>query len=450
LQAYVCNITGRILEENMKKGIFIVMILALALQGVFAGGGKAPGGTASGGAAKGPVEITFRTWNPGSGEARDHLVAAWSKFNPNSTVEFQDVAYSDHIQSLKVLVASGEGPDLYGIQVGSFIKEFSEFTVDVAPGMAKDFGPDWENKFARWALEQTKGDLPTYYGLPTGASYAGFYWANLSYFDKYNLKIPASYNELLAVTKTLRSKGELPLLIGAKDDWINIDTFMNMACDIDREKVYAAIAGKVPFTDPVFVQALTIWKNCFDQGIFQDGALGINVYSDATTIFEDDHKAPMICNGAWTCSDLVKMGTDGTNFEVFTLDWNNDGKQSTVMPGVDVVLSISKESKHPQEAWEFFKWYILEGVKYMIDEKLQYFPVINGYEANLSTFPALTQRNAKKVIAIAEKQAYGYREMAYPRLKQTIADQLKAVALGESTPQRAAQIIEAASKAEKR
>jgi ABC-type glycerol-3-phosphate transport system substrate-binding protein len=434
----------------MKKGIFIVMILALALQCVFAGGGKQQSGAASGGTADKPVNLTFRTWNPGPCDARDHLVAAWSKFKPNSTIEFQDVAYSDHIQSLKVVVASGEGPDLYGIQVGAVMKEFAEFTVDVAPGMAKDYGADWEKKFAPWALEQTKGNLPTYYGLPTGANYAGFYWANLTYFDKYKLKIPANYNELLAISKTLRSNKELPLLIGAKDDWINIDTFMNIACDLNKEKVYSAIAGKTPFTDPVFVQALSIWKSCFDQGIFQDGALGINVYLDATSIFEEEHTAPMIVNGAWVCNSLTDMGKGGDQFEIFTLDWNNDGKQSTVMPAVDVVLSISKESKHPQEAWEFFKWYVFEGVKYMIDERLQYMPVINGYNVDLTRFDALTQKNVNKVLKIAETQAYGYREMAYPRLKQAIADQLKAVAIGENSPERAAQIIEEASKAERR
>jgi hypothetical protein len=51
---------------------------------------------------------------------------------------------------------------------------------------------------------------------------------------------------------------------------------------------------------------------------------------------------------------------------------------------------------------------------------------------------------------IASSRAAFYREISYPRLKQTLADQLKAVALGESTPQRAAEIIEAASRAERR
>jgi YesN/AraC family two-component response regulator len=54
------------------------------------------------------------------------------------------------------------------------------------------------------------------------------------------------------------------------------------------------------------------------------------------------------------------------------------------------------------------------------------------------------------VLEIANDMARGYREITYPRLKPVIADQLKAVAIGESTPQAAAQIMEDVSRAERR
>jgi ABC-type glycerol-3-phosphate transport system substrate-binding protein len=399
-------------------------------------------------AAAGPVNITFRTWNPGPKDW-ELITPVWEKVNPNIKVELQQVAYSDHVQSLKVVVASGEGPDLYGIQVGAFMKEFSEFTLDVAPGLARDWGADWEKKFLPVFLEQTKGNLDSYYGLPTGAGAAGYLWANLSYFDKYGYRVPANYNELLTLCKNFRSKGELPLIIGAKDDWINLDMFINIASDINGPKIFDAIEGNVPFTDPSIVQALTIWQKCFDEGIFQDGALGINVYSDATTIWETDKLAPMICNGSWVSNGIDTFGV-GEHYQTFTMDWNNDGKPAPVAPAVDVVVSISKESKHPNEAWEFFKWYCFEGVRTLIDDRLMYLPVQSGYNPDLSHFSEEAQKDIAEVIRILNERAYGYREITYPRLKQTIADQLKAVALHESSPQKAAEIIEAASKAEKR
>jgi ABC-type glycerol-3-phosphate transport system substrate-binding protein len=402
---------------------------------------------------KEPVTITIRTWQPGPGDHWDRVMAAWEALNTGINIDLLHVQYSDHIQSLKVAIASGEGPDIYGIQVGAIMKEFQEFTVDIAPRAVADWGADWEKKFLPVFMEMTKGSLDSYYGLPGGASVAGYLWANLTYFDKYGLKVPANYNEMLEVTRTLRSNGELPLLIGAKDDWINLDTFISIGADINAPKLYAAIEGEVSFTDPDIVQSLTVWKNLFDSGIFQDGALGINMYMDAVDMFETDGLAPMICNGAWVAANingLVDTFGPDQHYQIFTLDWNNDGKPAPVAPTVDVVLSISKESKHQDEAWEFLKWYCTEGIKNIIEFNLQYLPTQANYTPDVSSFTEEAQKNIGEMIRIMQEQAYGYREIAYPRLKQTIADQLKAIAIGESTPQRAAEIIEEASKAEKR
>jgi ABC-type glycerol-3-phosphate transport system substrate-binding protein len=430
------------MEKMMKQKLLCVLIFVSCATLLFAGGGQQGG-------AKKPVNLTFRTWNPGPGEGWDKVMEAWNAKNTGINVELVQIAYSDHVQSLKVVVASGEGPDLYGVENGAIMEEFAEFTVDVAPRMAREFGADWEKMFLPAALSMTKGNLPSYYGLPTGGGYAGYIWANLSYFTKYGLKVPASYNDLLSVTRTFRSRGELPLIIGAKDDWINIDMFINIAADINPKLLYDAIDGRASFAHPDIIQALQIWKNCFDQGIFQDGALGINVYNDATTIFETDKLAPMICNGSWVTNGLDTFGI-GEQYDVFTVDWNNDGKPAPVAPSVDVVVSLSKESKHPEEAWAFFKWYCTEGVKILIDYNLAYLPALSDHKVNLSSFSREAQKDISKVLDIGQSRAYGYRQMSYPRLKQTICDQLKAVVLGESTPQRAAQIIEDASKAEKR
>jgi ABC-type glycerol-3-phosphate transport system substrate-binding protein len=439
------------MEEKMKKRTLFNLCGTVLLIGavVFMGACQKKESASASSGQKAPVNITFRTWNPAPGEGWDIVLAEWAKVHPEITVEMLQVAYADHIQSLKVVVASGEGPDLYGIQTGAIMQEFAEFTVDVAPKMAAKYGAGWESKFIPVYLELTKGNMDTYYGLPTGAGTAGYLWANLSYFDKYNLKVPSNYNELLAVTKAFRARGELPLITGAKDDWINLDTFINIAADINAEKIYAAIEGQTPFTDSDIVQALTIWKSLFDNGIFQDGALGINIYNDATTIFETDKLAPMITNGSWVTNGIDTFGV-GEHYDVFTIDWNNDGRQAHVAPSVDVVVSISKESKHPDEAWEFFDWYCMEGVKNLIDYNLSYFPVLADHVVDLSRFSEEAQKNINKIIQIAQDRAYAYRDMPYPRLKQTIADQLKAVALGESTPQRGAEIIETASKAERR
>jgi ABC-type glycerol-3-phosphate transport system substrate-binding protein len=278
--------------------------------------------------------------------------------------------------------------------------------------------------------------------------YAGTIWANMMYFDKYDLKVPTNYNELLAVTRVLRSNGEFPLLMGAKDDWINLDMFINIVMDINGQKFFDAVEGKSSFTDPVIIQAFTIWKSLFDTGIFQDGALGVNVYSDTASIFQEEKLAPMIFNGPWVVNGVDAFGL-GSVYDVFTIDWNNDGKPAPVAPTVDVVMAINKATKYPEETWQFYSWFVSEGIKAIIDYSFYDLPALTDHVLDNSNYSAEMQKDLKKVLDISRSAAF-YREISYPRLKQTLADQLKAVALGESTPQRAAEIVEAASKAEKR
>ncbi|MDR1375159.1 MAG: extracellular solute-binding protein [Treponema sp.] len=428
------------------KGVVLVLIALAGSAGSAFGGGGADSGKAQGSK---DLTLIFRTWSPGPGTGWDKVMAAWDAKNTGIKIDQQHFAYSDHIQALKVNIASGEGPDLFGIQTGAIMQEFQEFTLDVAPKAAQTWGPDWERKFIPSHMAMVKGNLPSYYGLPLGSNYAGLLWANMSYFTRRNLKVPANYNELLAVTKAFRAAGDFPLLIGAKDDWINLDMFINIAADINAQKFYDAVEGKVPFTDPQIVQALTIWKSLFDNGIFQNGALGVNMYSDTTTLFETEKLAPMICNGAWTLNGIDTFGV-GETYDVFTIDWNNDGKPAPVAPNVEVVLSINKDGKHQDETWQFYSWFVTDGVKILIDDGITYLPSQVDHVVNASAFSRETQKNLATILKIGSERAAFYREIAYPRLKQTIADQLKAVALGESSPQRAAEIIEAASKAERR
>ena len=43
--------------------------------------------------------------------------------------------------------------------------------------------------------------------------------------------------------------------------------------------------AQVPWTSPVIVKALTIWKEMFGDGIMENGALGVQQYPDANNEF---------------------------------------------------------------------------------------------------------------------------------------------------------------------
>lgn len=402
--------------------------------------------------------VKFQTWNPGDEEYTHAMLEKFEEEHPDIQIDYTFMPYTDHVEKLKVDLSAGDAADVYGVQTGAMYKEFRDFEEDLTPYLVKEYGDDWASNYNEYAMSLLKGDDGEYYAVPLGLSYAGYVWANMKYFDKYGLELPTNYDELKEVCKTFRDNGEYPLVIGAKDSWINIDTWMNIAADINTEKLYSAIEGETPFTDEDLVQSFQIWQNCFTDGVFQDGALGVGMYTDSTDMYQKEGSVPMILNGSWSLgaymdsdeqSQEVYNG-EGANHKIFLMDWNNDGKIAPVEEAVDVSLAINNQSKVKDAAWTFVDWMIHEGADTLVNGQLQYMPARNDMELNVEGLNENGTENLEYCVEQGKDNVGGYREMAYAELKETIINELTELALGDVTPEDAAETIEAASQAQER
>ena len=402
--------------------------------------------------------VKFQTWNPGTEEYVGEMIDKFEEEHPDIEVQHIYMPYTDHVEKLKVDLSAGDAADVFGVQTGAMYKEFRDFEEDLTPYLVKEYGDDWASNYNEYAMSLLKGDDGEYYAVPLGLSYAGYVWANMKYFDKYDLELPTNYDELKAVCQTFRDNGEYPLVIGAKDSWINIDTWMNIAADINTEKLYSAIEGETPFTDEDLVQSFQIWQNCFTDGVFQDGALGVGMYTDSTDMYQKEGSVPMILNGSWSLgaymdsdeqSQEVYNG-EGANHKIFLMDWNNDGKIAPVEEAVDVSLAINNQSKVKDAAWTCVDWMLHEGADFLINGHLQYMPARNDMELNVEGLNENGAENLEYCVEQGKDNVGGYREMAYAELKETIINELTELALGDVTPEEAAETIEAASQAQER
>lgn len=402
--------------------------------------------------------VKFQTWNPGDEKYTHAMLEKFEEEHPDIQIDYTFMPYTDHVEKLKVDLSAGDAADVYGVQTGAMYKEFRDFEEDLTPYLVKEYGDDWASNYNEYAMSLLKGDDGEYYAVPLGLSYAGYVWANMKYFDKYGLELPTNYDELKEVCKTFRDNGEYPLVIGAKDSWINIDTWMNIAADINTEKLYSAIEGETPFTDEDLVQSFQIWQNCFTDGVFQDGALGVGMYTDSTDMYQKEGSVPMILNGSWSLgaymdsdeqSQEVYNG-EGADHKIFLMDWNNDGKIAPVEEAVDVSLAINNQSKVKDAAWTFVDWMIHEGADTLVNGQLQYMPARNDMELNVEGLNENGTENLEYCVEQGKNNVGGYREMAYAELKETISNELTELALGDVTPEEAADTIEAASQAQER
>ena len=128
------------------------------------------------------------------------------------------------------------------------------------------------------------------------------------------------------------------------------------------------------------------------------------------------------------------------------MDWNNDGKNAPVQETVDVALCMNKNTKNPEASYRVIDWLLHKGQDVLVNQLLQYCPSRTNMKLDVQGLSDNGKQCLEYIIEQAEGNIAGYREMQYPELKQTIADQLTSLALEDVTPEEAAQIIQEASK----
>lgn len=417
-------------------------------------GEAAPGVTGTADLATGSGKagtVTFWTWNTGGPE--EAMAAAFTKAHPDVKLVIKSPEYTDYLNQLKLAMGSGRGPDVIGLQAGGMVKEYDEFLEDLAPYAAKEWGNDWKGKFYSVGIDQLlDGDRAA--ALPWFNSAAGYVWYNKNIFDQHGLKPPKTFEDLFTVSKQLKAKGVTPFVHGAKDAWVNLDMYINLANEIAPGKIYQAEAGKIPWTDPDLVKAMAQWKRLFDEGVIGKGALATAQYPDAQDKFFSG-KAGMILMGMWHDRDMTKAGLadrkkqyklkeDIIWMPVPFPDVNGDGKPGRLFGGPDVALGMNAESENKDAAWTFISWALSdEGQKF--EGSVLNFPALKGY--GLDTSDAITPEqkiNLQNQVKDLEN-AVGKRELLYPELDTALGDALQNVATGEQTPQQAMEAVQSES-----
>jgi len=392
-----------------------------------------------------PVTITMRTWNPEE-KAFAYALDEWNKLDSNIDVELIAITYDDHIATLKINIASGEGPDIYGLQVGAQMSQFEEFSLKLDDRCQAKWGNDWQNLFIKAYVDRCANAAGDHYALPVGGNLGMFIWCNNNLLKAHSLSVPQNYSDLLTASTTLRAADEYPLLVGGGTTIFLQALWLCIASDINLDMLYDALEGKASFAEPEMVQALEIYKKCFDDGIIQDGALGMSVYMDCENIWSAGESA-MYFNGSWTVADVDMYFIDQkVDTAITTIDWNEDSKKGPVYGEVDVALAINPRSEHLEEAWEFYAWYVEHGGQYIVDGCLQYMPYLQGVSVAADNFSSQTIDMLDEMLTYTNQPMMPYAQISSAKMQQGIFDALTGLANSEMTPAEAGTFLDEVAK----
>jgi len=402
--------------------------------------------------ASAQTTVNWWSWNPDEARAQQYI-DAFEASHPDIKIEYRKFEYTDYLQTLRLDLVSGGGPDILGLQAGVMIGEYQPFLEDLEPYATEAFGSEWKDNFYSLGLDQVTIDGKVA-AFPWFLSAAGYVWYNKTVFDELGLSAPTTYDEWKSVAATLRENDITPFVQGAKDDWVNFDMFIALANEVAPGKIYQAEAGEVAWTDEDLLAAMNMWKGLFDDGIMPADALGIAQYPDAHDAWVQGDAA-MIFLGNWNngrMSDTVykqvqeRLSIEETYEYLPTLlpDMNGDGVQGQLFGGPDVALGINNQSSNKEAAWTFLSWMVSEEGQTIIASGLQ-FPSVKTVALDASDVIFPSQAEALAAQPGHMESSVGKRELLYPELKTALGDALQDVASGSVTPEEALESVERVS-----
>ncbi|MHB8278757.1 MAG: ABC transporter substrate-binding protein [Candidatus Humimicrobiaceae bacterium] len=393
-----------------------------------------------------PVTITYESWSP-TKDTMDIIIQGFKKVHPEITVEVKLHAnFTEFATALKTAAAIGETPDVFQFDTPQTLNLFKDLIEPLDTYAARDWGDSWKDKFITSAITDMSLDGKVM-GMPGPLSPAGTIWYNKTMLDKYGIAEPKTYADLKTAAEILRKNKISPMVLGCKDSWAVIDHFQTILNDVAPGKQYDAFAKRIKFTDPDIEKAFDVWKQFFDDKIFQNDAFSMTQYMDGYNAFIKDQTAAMWSNGAWNLDMYnnkdLKAQVDSVDWGVMAMpDLNGDGKNAPLM-GTFSGTCISKDSKNKDAAFELVKYMTVgEGLTVALNTWLGMSPTIEKRDITVQ-LSANAKQNRDKIGELSTTLGIVRRGIENTKVTDKLYDVLSRVAYGKLASQAAAEEVQA-------
>ena len=284
----------RLSHRRFTASIAVAAIAGLTLAGCSGG----PGSTTSEAGAKGDGVVTVYGTIPGT-EAK-LLEKSWADWEKKNKIDIQYESSKEFESQIAIRAQGGNAPDLAIFpQPGLMADLASRDFLKPAPKAVEDnVNKNWSKD---WKAYGTVGD--TFYGAPLMASVKGFIWYSPAKFKEWGVEVPKTWDELLAVTKTIQEKsGTAPWCAGFGSGdatgWPGTDWVEDLVLREAGPETYDKwVKNEIPFTDPAIKTAFDSLGEILQNPAYVNATFG-DVRSINSTAFGD--VATPIANG--TCA----------------------------------------------------------------------------------------------------------------------------------------------------
>jgi multiple sugar transport system substrate-binding protein len=308
------------------------------------------------------VTLSYAIWDKNQVAAMQQLASAFTKENPNITVDVQLTPWETYWTKMKAAATGGAAPDVFWMNGPNF--QLYATNGVLAPLDDFDAGNYPKSLIDLYTVGGKR------YGLPKDFDTVGL-WYNKPLFDAAGVKYPDdtwTWETFKAAAAKLTDKAKGQFAIAAN---------LSSAQEYQYNTIYQAGGyvispdGKTSgYADPATVRGLKFWTDLIAAGQSPD----LKTMTDTAPInlFESG-KTAMYYGGSWDAAEFTANSYTKSKVDVAVLP--KGVKQATIIHGLADV--ISAKTPHKAQAWKFVQ-YLGSKEAAEVEAKAGVIPAFNG------------------------------------------------------------------------
>jgi len=328
----------------MKKTGCLLLLMVLSTALVYSGG------QTEGGAAAKPEKTTISVWDWSTSQTPvvDEQIEVFQQKYPDIEIERQAITSNGGVywKRLMTAIQADDLPDVAALRYerlsdlipsGKFVPIQDYYNESDLKGQMLESAID---------LFYYEGDL---YGIST-ILYHVTVLANEGVFQKHNVELPKTWNDLLSACRTFKDNGVHGILMGGNKAVYIAIWFENLAA-INGGEVYKLYDGKFNFAIPENIEAMEFL-----------GKLAPYMNPDWATADNDDQKAALaqgqgatFLTGPWSIEPAIRINPD-VKLKPLMMPYNGEIKGKTYVGGT-TAYDITTSAEDRDAAWTMIEWF---------------------------------------------------------------------------------------------
>jgi raffinose/stachyose/melibiose transport system substrate-binding protein len=342
-------------------------------------------GCAAPGGGDGRVKLDFFQFKGEALEDFEEIIADFEAENPDIDVVQNQVADADTV--IRTLLVKNRTPDVITLNANGNFGRLAQ------AGVFADFSGDPVVDTINPAVQEILADLGNAEGEINGLGYVnnadGIIY-NQEIFEEQGLEVPETWDELIAVCDQLQNAGITPFYGTLAENWTGLPSFNGLGAYPAQDDFFEQLReqgedvgpdSEVSFSKD-FQEALEQQYELFSYA--QEGYRGRS-YDDGNAAFANGEVA-MLMQGIWAVNPIKQVNPD-IRAGIFPYPATDDPDDRLLVSGVDVVVTMGKDTPHPEEAMRFIDYLFQEDVIEDFAASQNMVPSVEG--AQLSDDPAI-------------------------------------------------------------